>query len=128
MAMAKHEQGEVLQGLIYDDPEFTDELALQRNMNDSLLGGLVPDLVLHFTADKTTNDPALINKAPKGLVLEDYNQRMKWIKNTANQFHLLMDTRTKYMFGELRTIASWRDLRDPLPWFEQLKSIKSAIL
>ncbi|CAB3726078.1 hypothetical protein LMG24076_05065 [Trinickia soli] len=138
LLIAQHEQGEVLQGLIYDDPEFQKWLKLQRgalatsdNMainasmqtirsglsdgSDALVAvtrALVPGLQLVLTPDRTTDDTEFRSDAPDRLVLEDYQKRMEWIKEAAKKYHGLMQRKEKIMFDYLEVIKSWGDLPD----------------
>jgi len=50
------------------------------------------------------------SNSPKDLILENYVQRMAWIKTTGLLFHSLVLKRRDYMLGELRSIASWGGL------------------
>ncbi|HEX7937180.1 MAG TPA: hypothetical protein VF573_29455 [Paraburkholderia sp.] len=126
--MAQHEQGEVLQGILYDDESFRDKLLLQRVAERAtathtpwgklptgipvldVIHALIPPLQLSFTAEDNAWDMQYRFDAPDDLVLEDYVQRMAWIKDTATLFHTLMLKKRRYMLGELRTIASWGGL------------------
>ncbi|KAA0083777.1 hypothetical protein CIW54_18325 [Paraburkholderia sp. T12-10] len=138
LLIAQHEQGEVLQGLIYDDPEFQKWLKLQRgalatsdNMainasmqtirsglsdgSDALVAvtrALVPGLQLVLTPDRTTDDTEFRSDAPDRLVLEDYQKRMEWITDAAWKYHGLMLTKPKVMLDYLEVIKSWGDLPD----------------
>nr|WP_175797234.1 hypothetical protein [Burkholderia ambifaria] len=46
------------------------------------------------------------SNAPKELILEDYAQRMAWIKDTGKLFHFLMQKQRAYMQSELKAIAA----------------------
>jgi hypothetical protein len=106
MAIAKHEQGEVLQPLIYDDDVFAFFVAAQRL---PLANRLAPPLELVFAAACETHEPELKSVAPEGTRVEEYKNRMEWITKAADKFHKLMQTRQAYMESELKTIASWVD-------------------
>ncbi len=116
--MAQHEQGEVLQGLIYNDKAFISKLKFQRTMDDATSSdkwwaaparafhALIPPLQLSFTAQDETSDMQYRSNAPKELILEDYAQRMAWIKDPGKLFHFLMQKQRTYMQSELKTIAA----------------------
>ncbi|MPV67488.1 DUF2515 family protein [Burkholderia sp. BE17] len=116
--MAQHEQGEVLQGLIYNDKAFISKLKFQRTMDQATSSdkwwaaparafhALIPPLQLSFTAQNETSDMQYRSNAPKDLILEDYKQRMAWIKDTGKLFHFLMQKQRKYMPSELKSIAA----------------------
>ncbi|WP_250471108.1 hypothetical protein [Caballeronia sp. GAFFF1] len=111
LAIAQHEQGEVLQGLIYDDPSFCGWLGTQRIASKApLVGALVPSLRLVLSPEYQTDDEELNSDAPEGLVLEDYRQRMSWIKGAARKYHNLMQgKRRSQMYVFLTEIKSWGD-------------------
>lgn len=104
MAIAKHEQGVVLQPLIYDDAVFAMMVQAQRL---PMVNRLAPPLELVFAAACETEDPELKSVAPEGTQIEVYESRMDWIRRAADKFHGLMQGRSSYMEAELKTIASW---------------------
>ncbi|MCA7887336.1 hypothetical protein LGM58_29550 [Burkholderia contaminans] len=116
--MAQHEQGEVLQDLIYNDKAFIRRLLVQRisgkltdpdqwwNYPLHPFNAMIPPLQLSFTAQNETSDMQYRSNAPKDLILEDYPQRMAWIKDTGKLFHFLMQKKREYMLGELKGIAA----------------------
>jgi hypothetical protein len=110
--VAQHEQGMVLQPLIYNDPNFVFWLKLQRNPLVQLVS---PTLELVFAAGCETNNPELKSVAPDGIELENYKQRMDWINKAAKQFHGLMQNNKDYMEGQLQTMASWNTWEDMAP-------------
>lgn len=140
LLIAQHEQGEVLQGLIYDDPDFAKWLHVQRGMlatsddtaiNHSVdaaqygasdgseivlapvIRALVPSLQLVLTSEDTTDNAEFRSDAPDRLILEQYRKRMDWIQNAANKFHGLMQgTRRQSMFDYLENIKGWGDRPD----------------
>ena len=139
IAIAQHEQGEVLQGLVYDNPDFhkwlrwqrgalstSDDTAFNDTMNAMKSGAsdgsvialapvvraLVPGLQLVLTPDDTTDDIEFRSDAPDRLVLEDYQKRMDWITDAAKKYHRLMQTKPNIMLGYLEVIKSWSDLAD----------------
>ncbi|MFM0631124.1 DUF2515 family protein [Paraburkholderia xenovorans] len=140
LCIAQHEQGEVLQGLIYDDPAFvwwlgnqraalaaSDDTAFNDRMQLSryfpsdgsdlaamaLIRALVPNLQLVLTSEDTTQDPDFLSVAPDRTVLQNYLQRMFWIKGVAKKYHDLMQGPYKQkMLDSLATIAQWGSLPD----------------
>ena len=107
--IANHEQGVILQPLIYDDPKFACWVQMQRS---AWVNWASPALELVFNHACSTNETKLKSVAPKATMLEDFQSRMNWIKLAANKFHTLMQTYPDYMQGELSTIAGWVDLPD----------------
>lgn len=139
LAIAKHEQGEVLQGLIYDDPKFkwwlgqqraalttSDSTAIDASMSAMQYGlsdgsdvalapvvrALVPNLQLVLTSADATDNKEFRSDAPDRLVLEDYQRRMNWIQNAAKKYHKLMQEKPKVMLGYLKDIKNWGDMSD----------------
>ncbi|MBJ9755286.1 MULTISPECIES: DUF2515 family protein [Burkholderia] len=116
--MAQHEQGEVLQDLIYNDKAFIRRLQVQRlsgavtdpdqwwNYPLHPFNAMIPPLQLSFVSKNETSDMQYRSNAPKDLILEDYPQRMAWIKDTGKLFHFLMQKKREYMLGELKGIAA----------------------
>ncbi|WP_065501334.1 DUF2515 family protein [Burkholderia stabilis] len=121
--MAQHEQGEVLQGVIYNDKAFIGKLSFQRTMDHATSSdkwwaaparafhALIPPLQLSFTAQNETSDMQYRSNAPKDLILEDYVPRMAWIKDTGKLFHFLMQKQRTYMLSELKSIAAMGSLK-----------------
>ena len=112
-AMARHEQGEVLQGLIYGNPRFRKEIELGR------LTGMPPlsympficfRMQLSFSASEYVDDPDWRSDAPPGIRIDNYHERMDWIRDTAGQYHKLMSGPCrKRLLAELRTLADHDD-------------------
>lgn len=109
LAIADHEQGVVLQPLIYDDPDFSNWAARQRWPGFRQVS---PSYELTFTHRCEIDDPELKSVAPDDLIVEDFDSRMGWIEDAATLFHKLMIERENYMIGELNTIASWVNTPD----------------
>lgn len=109
LAIANHEQGVILQPLIYDDPDFAYWIKLQRSV---WVNWASPDLKLVFSHACDTSKPELQSTAPEDTKLEEFDSRMKWITAAADKFHRLMQFQTDYMEGELRTMAGWVDMQD----------------
>ena len=109
LKIADHEQGVILQPLIYDDPDFAKWLALQRM---TWVKWASPNLELVFTHACTTDKAELKSVAPDDIKLEELPNRMKWIGNAAERFHYLMQKYPVFMENELRIIAGWVDTPD----------------
>ena len=111
LAIADHEQGAVLQPLIYEDPEFNRWTARERWL---LIHWAAPKYELVFTHECTTDDLELKSIAPDDLIIEDFKSRMKWITKAAEKFHKLMQAKAPHMISELNTMAQWIDSPDAL--------------
>ncbi|VUD40397.1 hypothetical protein TDB9533_00184 [Thalassocella blandensis] len=111
LAIADHEQGVVLQPLIYEDPNFAKWTARERQW---WLSWAAPKYQLVFSHRCYLRDPDLKSEAPDDLIVEDFQSRMSWITNAAEQFHDLMDSKTDYMESELNRIAAWKSSPDAL--------------
>ncbi|NQE49183.1 DUF2515 family protein [Herbaspirillum rubrisubalbicans] len=109
LAIADHEQGVILQPLIYEDPDFAKWVRRQRWM---LIQWASPDLQLVFNHACDTKNVLLKSVAPDDTVLENLKSRMFWISAAASKFHHLMQTQTAYMEKELHAIADWVNLSD----------------
>jgi hypothetical protein len=109
LAIADHEQGVILQPLIYDDPDFAKWLGFQRM---AWVKWASPNLELVFTHACTTDKAELKSVAPDDTVLERLGSRMTWIGDAAKQFHGLMQKYPVFMENEIRTIAGWVDMPD----------------
>ncbi|WP_026285457.1 hypothetical protein [Thiomonas sp. FB-6] len=110
-AMARHEQGEVLQGLVYSDTGLLQDLQKSRLTRDGMkLDKYVYLFKLHlsFSAEEYSTDDEFRSDAPRGIFLEQYKERMQWIKTTAQRYHQLMSgSKSERMFAELRKLAAW---------------------
>jgi hypothetical protein len=113
LAIADHEQGVILQPLIYDDPDFAFWVKLDRA---SIVNLISPAKELVFSSACEAEDTELKSVAPADTKLEEFKSRMKWIGQAAKQFHKLMQTQKEYMEGELRTMAGWVDMPDKKPF------------
>ncbi|HWW99810.1 DUF2515 family protein [Collimonas sp.] len=107
--IADHEQGVILQPLIYTDPDFSYWLGFQRK---AWVRWATPNLELVFNSACSTGKSEYKSVAPDDTKLEDFKSRMKWIGSAAKDFHSLMGRYPAYMEGELRTMASWVDMAD----------------
>jgi hypothetical protein len=110
LEIAKHEQNNVLQPLIYsaenqDSKDFVDWIRWQREYK--VLNWIAPTMKLVFGRACDTSDPELESVAPQGTKLEEYQSRMDWITKAAERFHKLMLKSPDYMEAELQSIASW---------------------
>jgi hypothetical protein len=104
LAIADHEQGVILQPLIYEDADFVFWLKLQRS---AWVNWASPNLELAFSSACKTDDEKLKSVAPEGMKLEDLQNRMDWIGKAAKNFHRLMTTQKSYMESQLAIMASW---------------------
>jgi hypothetical protein len=109
LAIANHEQGVVLQPLIYEDPDFAWWVQAQRS---AWVNWASPNLELIFTNACKSDAAELKSVAPAGTKLEDFPSRMTWITQAANKFHALMQKKTAQMEAELSVIAGWVDSPD----------------
>ncbi|WP_026330401.1 MULTISPECIES: hypothetical protein [Caldimonas] len=109
LAIAHHEQGVILQPLIYDDPDFAFWVRAQRTPPASWFS---PGLQLVFTSACETDDAALKSVAPKGTRLEDFRSRMQWIQLAAELFHKRMQEYPQEMHRELEVMAAWVSMAD----------------
>ncbi len=109
LVIADHEQLEVLQPLIYDNPDFAAWAKAQRS---KWIKWMSPTYQLTFTHACEIDEPELKSVAPDDLIIEDEKSRMDWIGDAAEIFHDLMLTQNDYMMQELRTIASWVNTPD----------------
>ena len=109
MDIANHEQGAILQPLIYAGKVFSTSVAAQRA---PVLNWFSPDVELLFSHACETEDSLLKSTPSDDTRIEDLASRMKWITSAASQFHDLMIKKSAYMERELRTMASWVDLPD----------------
>jgi len=107
LAIAAHEQGVILQPLIYDDPDFSKWVKRQRL---PVVNMVSPALQLAFTSACDTKDAQLKSVAPSETKLEEFSSRMEWIGEAAKLFHSLMTTRGVYMEQELHAMAGWVDM------------------
>jgi hypothetical protein len=109
LAIANHEQGVILQPLIYDDRAFATWVQRQRAWYAHWAS---PALELVFTHECSTKHFDVKSVAPKDIELERFVSRMAWIKSTATQFHGLMIMRKEFMHSALGIMAGWVDLPD----------------
>ncbi len=112
-AMARHEQGEVLQGFIYEDMPLRVALYTMRTLERHLALSeryLSFKIQLSFSAKGYVEDPAWRSDAPPGIRVENYKERMQWIRKTANKYHHLMNGECcPRLLAELRVLADHDD-------------------
>jgi hypothetical protein len=104
LAIADHEQGVILQPLIYEDKDFVYWLEMQRS---AWVSWASPNLELVFSSACSTDNAALKSVAPEDTKLENFESRMNWIGKAAEKFHQLMLEKTSYMEGEIQKMAGW---------------------
>jgi hypothetical protein len=109
LEIAKHEQGVILQPLIYDDPAFAAWVQRQRAWYAEWAS---PGLELVFTHQCTSSHLEVKSVAPKDTKLEDFLNRMNWINQAAAKFHGLMQRKKEFMHSALLNIAGWVDHPD----------------
>lgn len=129
LIIAQHEQGKVLQPLIYEQWRHKREIDAM-----GLAGGLAPEVKLFFSSTcnvpqvtiqpkyryrgnqaVTKDDPKYdkyVSKPESDIVLYDYESRMNWIRKAAEKFHDLMQKEEIYMLDQLHTMAGWYDKPD----------------
>lgn len=109
MAIAEHEQGAVLQPLIYENPDFAGWARAQRS---KWIKWMSPTYELTFTHACEIDEDELKSVAPDSMVVENFQSRMDWIGRAADKFHELMHVRKNYMHTELSTMAGWVNTPD----------------
>jgi len=118
MAIANHEQGVILQPLIYDDACFAGWVWVQRLRGIRMLS---PKLQMAFTSACDIGDKKLKSEAPADTVLEDFQSRMQWIASVADLFHDLMQRQRPYMESQLKAMAGWVNM-------DQMQNYPSAYM
>ncbi|WP_224770872.1 DUF2515 family protein [Pseudomonas sp. FEN] len=103
LAIANHEQLEILQPLIYENQIFQKVLDLQ-----ALTEGL-PGFPLRVAAFSTACDVEEENLREQMTEGDLYNEthRMKFITKIANKYHSLMQYDTEYMEERITSISNW---------------------
>jgi len=109
LAIAEHEQGAVLQPLIYENPDFAGWAKIQRS---KWVKWMSPNYQLSFSHICEVEDSDLKSNAPNDMQIENYQSRMDWIGQAAEKFHGLMKRKNDYMLQELKTVAGWVDSPD----------------
>jgi len=118
-SIAKHEQLDVLQPLIYDDEKLKSTMDLNHNFSRLTLGWISPPFKVIYSADPNTPDPSLetVFDTPDGRIdrafgprksLPDQNDRMAYVKQIAADFDKHMTVKRSYMETQLRKIREWK--------------------
>lgn len=107
LIIAEHEQGKILQPLIYEGWRNRREIDSM-----GLFSWFTPEVALFFTSDCSTNTGKYTSRAPEGTVVYDYESRMDWIRKAAEKFHGLMQNESTYMETQLQTMAGWYNKAD----------------
>ncbi len=107
--IANHEQGVILQPLIYNDPAFASWVKTQRARYAAWAS---PALELVFTHQCSNRHLEVKSVAPTTTELENLLSRMEWITDAAKKFHNLMQVKSDFMHSALTIMASWVDLPD----------------
>ena len=116
--IAKQEQINILQPLIYEDAKLAETMAMNHKYSRMTGGWLSPQFKVVFSAKPKTDDPTLeaVFDPPTGAwnqvfgarkVFTDKGDRMKFVGTLADKFNYLMTKRRSYMEGELRKIQAW---------------------
>ncbi len=108
LAIADHEQREILQPLIYDDSVFSKWLVRERKY----WRWVAPTYQLVFTHECRECNPQLKSVAPADMKVENEKSRMDWIEDAAKIFHKLMSDEEAHMLNELKIMATWVDSPD----------------
>lgn len=119
MHIAKHEQINVLQPLIYDDPKLKETLDLNHSLSRRSTW-LSPPFQVVFNANKDVDDPELKVRfdPPHGVVdwiagsnksLANPQDRMKYVGDIAKQLNKQMAEKKDYMEAELEKIRAWKN-------------------
>jgi hypothetical protein len=104
LATANHEQLNILQPLIYEDPVFRTILDVQQ-MAEGL--PFVPLRSAAFSTACDVKEPELREQMTDGN-LYSAQDRMKFIKSVAAKYHSLMRAKTEYMERTIAEISEWR--------------------
>ncbi len=123
-AIAKQEQLNILQPLIYDDSKLVKTMDINHWISRASSGGLSPTYTLYFSAAPKNDDRDLQitfdePKSPwdrtKGALggtlksLPNKDDRMEYVSKIADKFNLLMSRKRAYMERELQIIRGWLD-------------------
>jgi len=118
MAIAKQEQLNVLQPLLYDDPKLKQTMDANHQISRYSGGFLSPRYEVVYSASPKVDAPELktVFDAPDGLKdwatgpkqsLPNQEDRMAYVGQIANRFNDLMSNRRAYMNDELSKIRGW---------------------
>jgi hypothetical protein len=116
--VAQHEQLNVLQPLIYEDPKLKITMDINHKFSRFTVGLLSPEFKVVFSFNPLIEDKALQAKfdVPNGMrdrylgdrkSLPNPKDRMKFVAEIATMFNGLMQDKLPYMEGELRKIRGW---------------------
>ncbi len=116
--IAKHEQLNFLQSLIYNDPKLVQTMDMNHLISRASLGSLSPTYTLYFSAAPSNKNPDLqaTFDPPTGswdwltgrkASLPHPKDRMAYVDQIARKFERLMENKPLYMEGELQKIRGW---------------------
>jgi hypothetical protein len=109
LEVAKHEQGVILQPLIYDDTDFSAWIKLQRAR---YIKEASPPLEIIFTHQCSHKSIEVKSVAPVNTQLENFASRMDWINAAALKIHQLMREKKSFMHSALSIMSQWYDMPD----------------
>lgn len=118
LEIAKQEQLNVLQPLIYEDQALGKTMGLNHTISRYSGGGLSPKYAVIYSAKPHTDNPSLqtVFDEPGGAwdyvtgpkqSLPNPEDRMKYVSRIADDFNRLMNEDRSYMEKELRVIRGW---------------------
>ena len=118
VAVAKQEQINVLQPLIYNDPLLTQTMNTNHRFSRITNGWISPKFKVIYSASPENTNPELeaVFDAPDSLIsrftgaiksLPNQEDRMAFVAQIAEKFNKLMLVRQDYMEKELRKISAW---------------------
>ena len=116
--IAKHEQINILQSLIYEDAKLIETMDTNHKISRYLGEFFTPKYRVVYSAQPKTDDPKLqtVFDEPTGVVdylkgpsksLPNPTDRMTYVAEMAKQFNKLMAEERAYMEGELQEIRGW---------------------
>lgn len=105
IATANHEQLNILQPLIYEDPVFKAILDVQKKSEGM---PLVPLRSAAFSTACDVKEPELREQMYEGDLYNAQN-RMEFIQKIADKYHALMINRKEYMERMITEISGWRN-------------------
>ena len=116
--IAKHEQINILQSLIYEDAKLIETMDTNHKISRYLGEFFTPKYRVVYSAQPKTDDPKLqtVFDEPTGVVdylkgpsksLPNPTDRMTYVAEMAKQFNKLMAEERAYMEGELQKIRGW---------------------
>ncbi|MFZ6751593.1 DUF2515 family protein [Undibacterium sp. Ren11W] len=116
--IANHEQRNVLQPLIYNDPKLIETMDMNHRFSRLTGGWISPQFKVVYSFSPKTDDPKLqtVFDAPDGVIdrfigknksLPNEGDRMNFVADIARDFNRLMFEKRSYMEAELRKIQGW---------------------